>query len=254
MGICESAHHGKALVSDNSKSCPSENTQKTEGENSNKLDAHSNPENKEENDCKSSINQGSENNKCPELAKYDRSMYCSGKRSEYSHFNNKTMSVFSSGQTEEEVIIRGEINKECKNKEEDFDNNSFMKLVKNNGGIIMKNEDINSNLCSSNGKQPIFDFGKENISEIKSKHTFPLNYNRNFGLNNLRGSGKNSNFIKNTKSEKNSNFMNNKLRDSNKINVSIHDGYPKIDSYLSVPKSDEPFPNIDELSTESPIS
>ena len=42
---------------------------------------------------------------------------------------------------------------------------------------------------------------------------------------------------------------NNPLRQSNKINVSMNDNYP----YLSIPKTDEPLPDIDELSNESPI-
>ena len=41
----------------------------------------------------------------------------------------------------------------------------------------------------------------------------------------------------------------NSLRDSYKINVSMQDNYV----YLSVPRVDEPLPDIDEISTESPL-
>ena len=102
MGVCESGHHNKNLK----------------------------PENQTKNDIKNALTKSIEKNKCPELDKYDRSMFISGKKSEYSQFNNKTVSMFSAEKTEEEVIVKGEINKECKNKEEDFDNNSFKNLIK----------------------------------------------------------------------------------------------------------------------------
>ena len=79
-------------------------------------------------------------NNCPKLEKYDRSL---ARKSETSQ-NFQTISEFSSKKSEGEIIIRGEINKECPNKEKDFNNNSFMKLVKNKGGIILK-EDAQSN-------------------------------------------------------------------------------------------------------------
>ena len=105
-------------------------------------------------------------NNCPKLEKYERSL---AKKSETS-LNFQTISEFSSKKSEGEIIIRGEINKECQNKEKDFNNNSFMRLVKNNGGIILK-EDAQSN-SKNNYKMDenlICDvIGNDNISEIKS--------------------------------------------------------------------------------------
>ena len=49
------------------------------------------------------------------------------------------------------------------------------------------------------------------------------------------------------------NNNNEKLRSSSKINVSFHDNMPKYDAYINIPKIDEPLPDLDELSTESPI-
>ena len=198
----------------------------------------------------SSTIQEIENNKCPQLDKYDIT-----KESEFTQFNNKThktQSIFSSGVTDEEVIIRGEINKNCKNKEEDFDNNSFKKLVKNNGGIIIKNEDMHNN---NN-----FDFNKENISEMKSKHSFPFMTKKGYIINNKLGSSwSNISAIKNSISENNKNIINysinksnlsksNTLSGINNINFSIRESYR-----LTIPEIDEPLPNIDELSNESPF-
>ena len=112
-------------------------------------------------------------NACPKLEKYERSF---GKKSETNNIN-QTGSEYSSKVSEEEIIIKGEINPDCPNKEKDFNNKSFMKLVKNNGGIII-NEDGQSN--SQIGKNSprnlhLADFGKDNISEIKSHISFQTN-------------------------------------------------------------------------------
>jgi hypothetical protein len=256
MGLCESSQVDKKIqIVEHQNSNKANISQKLEDENSINKETH--PSSNSQLDNKSPKNQEIKENKCPELAKYNRSQIYSGLRSECSHINN-TQSVFSAGQTEEEVIVKGEINKNCKNKEEDFDNNSFKKLVKNNGGIIIKNGDQNSNICSSQGKDFIFDFGKETISEIKSKHSFPFKHiNGNFKTN-LRGSGSTFDFLLNNMSENNQNLINqrknnnmalNNLRGSNKINISMYDNC----QFLNVPRVDEPLPDIDELSNESPL-
>ena len=112
-------------------------------------------------------------NICPKLDKYERSF---GKKSETSQ-NNLTKSEFSSNITEGEIIIKGEINKNCQNKEKDFDNNSFMKLIKNNGGIILKEDLQNKSQRTSYKLNNIngSDTSKENISEIKSHNSFNTN-------------------------------------------------------------------------------
>ena len=179
-------------------------------------------------------------------------MYLSGRTPEFSHLNNKTASIFSSGQTEEELIIRGEINKNCKNKEEDFDNISFKKLVKNNGGIIIKKDDIKSVISSIHGTNvDTLNIDKEKRSEINYMHTIPINKKSGKLFTNC--------LTRNNKSENNKSIINQKiknnlndnniLRKSDRINVSMNENCP----CLSVPKTDEPLPNIEELSAESPL-
>ena len=252
MGICDSS------ISDTNKKVSSDQEQKlnivtknkkTEEENSNNIETH--PSSNSQIDNKSSPSQEIQN-RCPQLAKYERSNYNSGKRSELSNTHNHT-SYFSSALTEEELIIRGEINPKCKNKEEDFDNNSFKKLVKNNGGIFLKNTDQYSNISSSQGINSIFDFGKETISEIRSKHSFSFKqYNGNKINNSLKGSGVNQNLRKSNASESNKNLINRmKKNNCNFKNFKINED--KL-SYLNVPKTDEPLPDIDELSAQSPIN
>ena len=242
MGICETSSKNKDILFNQQF----EGCQKIEDENSNNKETHTSSKNLQ--DIQSL-------NKCPELAKYDNS----GKRSEFSYLNNKTVSVLSSGCTEGEVIIRGEINKSCKNKDEDFANSSFKQLVKKNGGIIIKKDDKYSNVSYSSGFDSLVGLRKDKI-EIKSIHTLPINTKKTGKL--LINDKTCKNFIKNNKSENNKSLINNKivkflnennnnsLRQSNKINVSMNDNYP----CLSVPKVDEPLPDIDELSTESPIT
>ena len=92
-----------------------------------------------------------------------------------------------------------------------------------------------SNVLSYQGLNPAFDIGKINKqAEIKSMRTLPAK------LSKIRE----QNLIQNG---------NDKLRLSNKINVSFHDNMPANDALINIPKQDEPLPDIDELSTESPI-
>ncbi len=117
-------------------------------------------------------------NICPQLQKYKPSFE---KKSESNLF--PTRSEYSSIITEEEIIIKGEINKKCQNKERDFNNNSFKRLIKNNGGIILK-EDTQSNKQSNN----INDISKENISEIYSQFSFGANNKgKNSKINEING-------------------------------------------------------------------
>ena len=251
MGICEATNEQKNITSDKQKT---DDFIKVDDENSNNKDTH--PSSNNEQEGKSSTNSEIKKNKCPELAKYDNSMYYSGKKSDLSLHNNKTLSFFSSGHTEEEVIIRGEINKDCKNKEEDFANNSFKRLIQNNGGIVIKKEDKYSNISSIHKITPSLGFKKEKV-DIKSVHTFHVKKNNGRILANIK---RDNDLTNKNKSENNKSLINNRinkflnenynvLRLSNKINVSMNENYP----YLSVPKVDEPLPDIDELSTESPI-
>ena len=120
-------------------------------------------------------------------------------------------------------------------------------MIKNNGGIIIKNKDQISNISSSQRINSLTDFGKEAISEIKSKHSCPFKQIKgNIINNNLRG---NINIMmKNTMSENNN--LNNKMKKKSfKTNISTQENI----LFLNIPINDEPLPNIDELSEQSPI-
>ena len=170
--------------------------------------------------------------KKPELAKYERDNI----KSELSYKNGKIMSTISS-QNEEEVIIRGEVNKNIINKEADFNNNDFKNLVKNNGGIIVKDNDKMSNVLSYQGLNPALDLGKvSTFSDFKSLNTYPIKPPNNEQL------------IENIINNNNDN-----LRASQKINVSFHDNAMTNDAFINIPKSDEPLPDLDELSNASAI-
>ena len=238
MGICESSNSdikNTQVSKDKEQNSPSsKNIKNQEDDNSNYLETHQSSNS--QNDNKIS-NQEIQNNECPQLAQYERSNF----RSEISYTNNNTQSLMSSGLIEEEIIIKGEINKNCKNKDEDFDNSSFKKLIKNNGGIIIKNKDQFSNISSSHRINSLFDSGKETISEIKSKHSCPFKQ--------IKGNKMNINKMKKTMSENNKILNNKTKKNCFKINISTQDNYP----FLNIPINDEPLPNIDELSEQSPI-
>ena len=171
--------------------------------------------------------------KKPELCRYERD----NKKSEFSYKNGKIMSTISS-QNEEEVIIRGEINKNVINKEADFVNKDFKNLVKKNGGIIINDNDKMSNVLSYQGINPTLDIGKVSIiSDFKSLNTNPIKPVKNENLiQNIMNNNKNDN-----------------LRSSTKINVSFHDTAIRNDAFINIPKVDEPLPDVDELSNESPF-
>lgn len=222
MGVCESSKEKKKIIPNNNPTIEinnkelKNNTSLNDEDNLNRLDTHPSS-NSQENETKK-----------PELAKYDLN-----KKSEIScAAHSKVMSYFSS-QTEEEVIIRNEVNKKIINKEGDFNNMDFKNLIKKNGGIVVKDNDNMSNVLSYQGINPAFDIGKINkASEIKSMRTLPARTKEKNQLQN------NNNDI---------------LRLSGKINVSFHDNAPKNDAFINIPKTDEPLPDFDELSTESPI-
>lgn len=223
MGICESSKEKVKHVSKEPKLDKNndnlKNTSNNEDDNLNRLDTHPST-NSQENETKP-----------PDLVKYDKE----GKKSELSYgTKSKINSVFSS-QNEEEVIIKNEVNKYIINKEGDFDNMDFKNLVKKNGGIVIKDNDKLSNVLSYQGLNPAFDIGKPNMKpELKSMNTSPIKMNK---INE-------------------SNFQNHNtdlLRLSYKINVSFHDNAQRNDALINIPKVDEPLPDLDELSTESPI-
>ena len=283
MGICESANHGKSLdtvIKQKTKEID-KNDQTMDYQNSYQDEPGVLPSifNKTENKLISS-NQEFQNIEKPELMKYERSLQFSGKKSDA---NTLTLTN-SSGQSEEELIIRGEINKNAKNKEEDFANNSFKNEVKNNGGIVIQNDEFDNTLCDSQKTNTFTESGLENISEILSnkKVSNQSKNNSNMSISTIKGYNdnlikrKNNNNLErliNGQSTQNYNIMQNNNRygneklnisnnisgikssgssmisQSNKINISIHSS--KYDSLLNVPKTDSPLPDIDELSEKN---
>lgn len=228
MGICESSKEKEKIKIKNN---PQE-------EINNKNDIKNTSSNNDEDNLNGVETHPSSNDqeneiKKPELCRYERD----NKKSEFSYKNGKIMSTISS-QNEEEVIIRGEINKNVINKEADFFNKDFKNLVKKNGGIIINDNDKMSNVLSYQGINPALDIGKVSIiSDFKSLNTNPIK------------SVKNENLIQNIMN----NNKNDNLRSSTKINVSFHDTAIRNDAFINIPKVDEPLPDVDELSNESPF-
>ena len=302
MGLCESLNHGKTLSKEKYEERNEERKQFEKFDPNDQTFDYKNVEQEEsglrpsifnKSAIKSTIFQDNKANNKPELAKYDRSVFNSGKMS--IEDNNKT-SVFSSGVSEEEIIVRGEINKDAKNKDKDFINESFKKLIKDNGGIVIENNEMTNNINESRKQSSLFNSGKENISEIHSNENIPiqsngtkignnLKKNLSFGLSSIKNdnnteytqkgiiSGKydihghlipnneriqiNDGNYKEKKNESNNLIeLNNNsntqisstIRGSSRINVSLHESTPKIDSFLNVPKNDQPPPDLDELS------
>ena len=228
MGICESSKEKEKIkiktnpqeVMDNKNDIKNTSSNNDE-DNLNGVETHPSS-NDQENEIKK-----------PELCRYERD----NKKSEFSYKNGKITSTISS-QNEEEVIIRGEINKNVINKEADFVNKDFKNLVKKNGGIIINDNDKMSNVLSYQGINPALDIGKVSIiSDFKSLNTNPIK------------SVKNENLIQNIMN----NNKNDNLRSSTKINVSFHDTAIRNDAFINIPKVDEPLPDVDELSNESPF-
>ena len=230
MGICESSKEKEkekiktkitppVEIDNNNKSNIKNTSINNDEDNLNGVETHPSS-NSQENEIKK-----------PELARYENDNI----KSELSYKNGKIVSTISS-QNEEEVIIRGEINKNIINKEKDFNNNDFKNLVKNNGGIIVTDNDKMSNVLSYQGLNPALDIGKVSmISDFKSLKTNPQKPPNNEQII--------ENIINNTDS----------LRASQKINVSFHDNALRNDAFINIPKSDEPLPDLDELSNASAI-
>ena len=210
MGICESTHQAENKDTNNNKKVSN-----NKGNSYTEASNHSNDREKKHSlDIK--------NNDCPKLQRYERSLE---KKSEII----PSKSEFSSKGTEEEIIIKGEINKECPNKENDFDNNSFKMLVKDKGGIII-NEDIQS-IEQGNDKNtnncPFIDFENEKISEIYSQNSLPTYdksknseislFNGNRNKNDLKSEISKSKFTYKSMNQRNLNRYKNLITDNKSI-------------------------------------
>ena len=128
----------------------------------------------------------------PNLEKYKPSL---DKISELSNSN-----ICKSGKSElvsksngSELIIKGEINKTCQNKE----NDNSMNLVKNNDGVVL-NENIDDKRDSNNKKENgiLHDFEKDSISDIKSEYSLDENSNGKISLIRALNGKKNENELK----------------------------------------------------------
>ena len=235
MGICESSHRksfSKEIYSYQKQEF-NPNDQTMDYKNISQEESGNRPSFLNQSENKNSLVEEIKANNKPELAKYDRSLLGSAKRSEYSHNNNiNKTSLFSSAHSEEELIIKGEINKDVISREKDFVNSSFKNEVENKGGKIIKDDDINNNneivYGIINGKYD------ENGNLIPNDNNIKYNERYNNEKVNI-----NKNIIE---------VNNNILKKSYKINISLHESCPRIESFLNVPKTDQPPPNIDEIS------
>ena len=184
MGICESNLNTKGLESEYSK----------KHNNKNLTNSKITPLKKEKKNSQYSENISEilstsyekdiiqNSNKHPNLEKYEPSL---AKTSELNNSNFAKSEIISKSNGVE-IIIRGKINSDCFNKENDFDNPSFMKLVKCNGGKILGKDKIDSNCQKENGI--LYDFEKDDISEIKSQSSLgEISNSKNTLLNELNG-------------------------------------------------------------------
>ena len=255
MGICESSHRksfSKEIYSYQKQEF-NPNDQTMDYKNITQEESGNRPSFLNQSENKNSLIEEIKTNNKPELAKYDRSLLGSAKRSEYSHNNNiNKTSLFSSAHSEEELIIKGEINKDVISREKDFVNSSFKNEVENKGGKIIKDDDKENNAEIDNNTNDI----KRNINNINNNNEIVYGiingkYDKNGNLipndNNIKYNER----YNNEKVNINKNIIevnNNILKKSYKINISLHESCPRIESFLNVPKTDQPPPNIDEIS------
>ena len=149
MGICESDLNSKGLESESSKGHKNKHYSKpniiplkkgTKNSQKSNLSEKSSSSNEDDNKIK-------KKNIHPHLEKYEPSL---ARTSELSNCKLSKSDIISKSNGEE-IIIRGKINSNYQNKEFDFDNPSFMKLVKSNGGKAFKEDNLDKK--ESNNKK-----------------------------------------------------------------------------------------------------
>ena len=102
--------------------------------------------------------------------------------------SNIIQSDINSKSKEEEIIIKGKVNLNCENKENDFDNESFMNLIKSNGGIVLKEEIDKDEKNNQKTNEITYDFEKDDISEIKSQSSLDkISHSKNTVLSEING-------------------------------------------------------------------
>lgn len=117
------------------------------------------------------------------------------------------------------------MNLNCQNKENDFDNESFMNLIKSKGGVVLKEEAIDKKEINNQKENEImFDFEKDDISEIKSQSSLS-------GISQNKDNVLIANNGKKYKNELKSEMSKGKLTDyslaHNKLNLGINNPYDK---------------------------
>ena len=192
MGICESNLNSKGLESEFSKKLSNKNISESKiiplkkGMKDPQLVENISEKLTDSNEKDTIKN----SNKHPLLEKYEPSL---AKTSELSNSNLGKSEIISKSH-EDEIIIRGQINTNCYNKENDFDNPSFMKLVKNNGGKVFKDDfQDKKELNYQKENRILYDFEKDDISEIKSQSSLgEISNSKNILLNELNGIDENN--------------------------------------------------------------
>ena len=145
--------------------------------------------------------------------------------------SNIIQSDINSKSKEEEIIIKGKVNPNCQNKENEFDNESFMNLIKSKGGIVLKEEEIDKKeMNNQKANEILLDFEKDEISEIKSQSSFSgISQNKNTELNAING--------KKYKSELKSEMSKGKFTDyslaHNTLNLDINNPHDKRTKYTT---------------------
>lgn len=170
MGLCESNSNSKKLFNENMQEESSKNNNT-----SNIMPLYSNIKDEKVSNLSKKFSEGKNQYSTRKsdlkinLETYEPSLAKTSELSNSKLCKEGSISKFSKS-NEEEIIIRGEVNVECKIKENDFDYSSFKKLVQNNGGVFMKDENQYSNNYKKQKENTILcDFEKDEISEIKSE-------------------------------------------------------------------------------------
>ena len=251
MGLCDSSNKRE---SDNKTTSINENENQLIKKNENQLGRPSTFEGSPTN--MSILNEGTGPKK-PELDKYKQSLLTSERIPE---------SVTSSSVNETEIICQGNINPK------------YNSLFESEREVEKNDNDKNNNINQNQKNNSLPDL--ENISEIKSKKIInPSPENPNIKTNmanntppqmgaiinekynnqgvfvpyeplDTRTSSYNSSNLMNIKP----NFQKNKfLKNSYKINVSLHESTQKTNAFLNLPKTDQPLPDIEELSSKGII-
>ena len=236
MGICESDMNSKSL--DNIPVTKNKNSNRNQ--NSKIISLKGNLQNISDLNISKNLSDSNAKGKISKsnfhlnLQKYEPSL---PKTSELSN-SNLSKSELDSNTNDDEIIIHGQINVNYQNKETDFDNKSFMNLIKSEGGIVLKDENqikLNSNKKKEN--EILCDLDKDDISEIKSKTSLgDMSHSKDTILSALNGKKIKNEMPKETNKEIFNNYylINNNLNQGNNIDNNYNRS--KYSTFTSRPK------------------